>query len=193
MLTPWGYEVDGLPPIMDEEEFNLATGGAHDGDGRLALALEAASMAIRNECGWHVTPSLECRADVTATGRMAVLPSRAITGVSLVTDGGAELGPGDFEASRDGLLRRTCWRNWSRGLDAVHVEYTAGYGDLPDLKTAAMHLAEAALSVPQGVASESAGGVAISYSAQAHGIASAMVGGMGATLAPYRLVSSHVA
>lgn len=191
MFTPWGYEVDNLPPIMTEEEFNTATGNTHAGDARLGIALDAASAALRNECGWHITPSLDCKATLSANGKVASLPAALVTEIKSVTEDGEELRAGQFEARQDGLIRRCQFRNWSRKWGGVVVEYTAGYDDLPDLKAAAMHLAEAALSIPTGVASESAGGVSISYATQAATVTTSMVGGMSSALAPYKVVRAH--
>ena len=191
MYTPWGYETETLPPLLSEAEYNQATGNAHAGDPRLSIALDAASAAIRNECGWHIAPSLDCKVTLSCRGKVAHLPARAVTAINSVTENGEELSAGAYEARQDGLLRRACFREWTRNWGGVVVEYTAGYDDLPDLKAAAMHLVEAALAIPQGVASESAGGVSISYATQAATVTTSMVGGMRSALAPYRLVVAH--
>ena len=193
MHTPWGYQVDELPPIISLDRFNALTANAHRGDMRVEVTIEAASAAIRNECGWHITPSLHCTAALSCAGKVAKLPAGLVTEINSVTENGKELDAGQFEARQDGLLRRACFREWTRKWGGVVVDYQAGYETLHDLEAAAVHLVEAALATPTGVASESAGGVSISYATQAATIAQAMVGGMSSALAPYRLVSAHVA
>ena len=191
MYTPWGYEVEDLPPIISEDELNAATGNAHAGDVRLIAAIDAASAAIRNECGWHVSPPLTCTAHLSPDGKVAKLPANLVTEIKSVTEDGKELAPGEYEARHDGLMRRACFRNWSRRWDGVTVEYVAGHEITPELSSLAINLVEAALTTPTGVASESAGGVSISYRAAATTIAAAAIGGAASVLAPYRLVSAH--
>ena len=60
MRTAWGYDVDDLAPLLSVEAFNTMTGGIYAGNDRVESALVAASQAIRNYCGWHICPSLEC-------------------------------------------------------------------------------------------------------------------------------------
>lgn len=191
MYTPWGYQVETLEPILSEEEFDDLTGSQWSGDERVALALDAASMAIRNECGWHIMPSLDCEVALSCQGKVAKLPANLVTAIEAVIEDGVELTAGQFEARQDGLMRRAQFRNWSHKWGGVVVRYTAGYDDLPDLKSAVVTIVEATLSLPKGVASETAGGVSISYSSQANTIATSMVGGMRSALAPYKLVSAH--
>ena len=191
MYTPWGYQVEELPPIISEDTLNEATGNAWAGDVRLATAIEAASAAIRNECGWHITPSLECVAYLSPNGKVAKLPANLVTEIISVSEDGRDLNPGDFEARHDGLMRRANFRNWSKKWDGIRVTYVAGYETAPELQSIAINLVEAALTTPTGVASESAGGVSISYKTAAMTVTAATLGSMKSTLAPYRLVSAH--
>lgn len=191
MHTPWGYEADEMPPIITEDEFNEATGNAYAGDVRLGIAIGAASAAIRNECGWHIAPEVPCVATLSPRGKVAKLPANLVTEIESVTENGRELGPGEFEARRDGLLRRASFREWTRRWGGLVVRYTAGYETAPELQSIAVSLIEAALNTPMGIASESAGGVSISYRTAAVTVTAASLGGMESTLAPYRLVSAH--
>ena len=127
MFTPWGYEVEELPPIISEDEFNAATGNAYAGDLRLAIAIDAASAAIRNECGWHIAPNIPCVATLNARGRVAQLPANLVTEVTKVTEDGQELDASSYETRRDGLLRSSCYRGWSPKWGGVVVEYRSGY------------------------------------------------------------------
>lgn len=193
MHTPWGYQVESLPPLIDEYSFGQATAGRWDCDPRVEAAIAAASAAVRNECGWHVAPSLECSARLTAEGRLCRIPAGLVTAVSAVREEGAECS--QFEARSDGLLRRTAFRSWTPAWEGVEVEYTAGYDleAVPDLVQAVASVAEAALAVPSGVSSESAGGVSVSYSVQASSVAASMAAQLRGALAPYRVVGSHAA
>ena len=62
MRTPWGYDAEELGPIVSLERFHKITNYAYTNNPRLESALYAASQAIRNYCGWHVCPSVECTA-----------------------------------------------------------------------------------------------------------------------------------
>ena len=195
MQTPWGYQVDSLPPLVGSDEFDAATGYKWDCNEGAASAIAAASAVIRNYCGWHVAPVLECTASLTANGRMVAIPALMVVSIESVSDGGQELSEGQYEARADGLLRRTCFRSWTRRWEGVEVAYEAGFDAdaVPDVAQACINLAEAALAAPAGVASESAGGVSISYSTASASVAAAMTPAIREALAPYRLVSSHAA
>lgn len=195
MHTPWGYTVDALPPMVDVDTFDAATGNRWYGDERTEAALAAASAAIRNVSGWHICPSLDCTATITARGKVAKIPAKLVTAIESVTEDGVELGAGQFEARHDGLLRRCQFRNWTPTWDGIVVSYEAGYevDAVPDLVAAVVQVAEAVLAVPTGVASESAGGVSVSYSTAAASVAASMTTQLVDALAPYRLVSSHAA
>lgn len=195
MHTPWGYQVGELQPILTVAEFDQWTGGRYAGDLRAQAALEAATAAIRNECGWHIAPNLECTAALTARGRLCKLPAKLVTAVASVSEDGAELAAGQYEWRADGLMRRACFRNWTQSWGGVAVNYSAGFEPdaVPDLLGACCRIAEAVMAVPVGVSQETAGGVNVSYMATASSIASSMTDQMRASLAPYRLVSSHAA
>lgn len=197
MFTAWGYEVDAdsIPPLLSTADFDSMTGGRYAGDLHAASALSAASQAIRNFCGWHVSPSLECHARLTANGKLCRIPAGYVSDVATVAEDGSELSEGQYEWRRDGIMRRACFRNWAGGWDAVVVDYTAGYdaGAVPDLAEAVRAIAEGVLAVSAGVTSESADGVSISYSANASSIAAALTEQQRVALMPYRLVSAHAA
>ena len=197
MFTAWGYEVEGsIPPLLTADEFNSMTGGKYAGDLRAVSALNAASQAIRNACGWHIAPSLQCHATLTADGKLVKLAANYVSSIDMLTEDGTALTDGqDFEWRRDGLIRRACFRNFSSRWDGIAVDYTAGYesGATPDLSEAVRSIAEGVLSMPVGVMSESADGVSISYSTNASSIAAALTDRQRAALEPYRLVSAHAA
>ena len=194
MITPWGYDVESLPPILDAATFDRMTGGRHAGDPAAVQAVSAASAAVRNACGWHVAPRLACRAVCTPKGRMVSLPTLALVSVESVKDGGAELRPGEYEARSVGLLRRAGFRVWAPGWGTVEVAYTSGFEPeaCHDLASVVASLAEAALNAAVGTSSETAGGVSISYDTSSQSIAGAMERmGVRRALASYRLASAH--
>ena len=192
MRTAWGYEVEAMTPLLSIEKFDSMTGGAYSGNTRAESALLAASQAVRNYCGWHICPSIRCKAYPVGGSKVTKLPAGYVSEISKITEDGVELSGGQYEWRHDGLLRRTQFRNWSCGWDAIEVEYTAGYSieAAPDLAEAVRAIAEGVIAVSAGVTSESADGVSISYSANAASGAAALTSAQKAALAAYKVVSS---
>lgn len=191
MFTPWSYDIalEDLPPLVSESDFETMTNGAYSNELLVNTALAAASAAVRNVCGWHVAPSAECVAKVTASGNLAKLPAGYVSAVESVrTRDGSELDIPEWR--HDGLMRS---KDFPQTWDGLEVAYTAGYDfeAIPDISYAVVGIAEGVLSLPKGVASESADGVAITYLSQAQSIAASMTDAFKSQLAPYRLVSSH--
>ena len=193
MLTAWGYEVEDLPDLITPEQFSDATDGRYDGDGRIPGAIAAASAAIRSFCGWHVAPALDCSITLDGEAGDIWLPTCALNSVASATVNGAEVEVvGHNRRGRVRLASKTC------GLGNVTVDYNAGFDSniAPDLVSivAKRVVAEVALTT-YGVASESAGGVSISYS----GTALSDSGGtylpddVRQALMPYKLVRAHAA
>ena len=63
LMTTWGYAIEDaeeLTDLLTVEEFNAITANKYAGDARIQEAIKAASMAIRNYCGWHIFPQLAC-------------------------------------------------------------------------------------------------------------------------------------
>ena len=195
MRTAWGYDVDNLDPILSVSEFHQMTGNAYAGDSRVETALAAASQAIRNYCGWHICPSMECTAHPVGGAKILKLPAGYVSAISAVTEDGAELTGSQYEWRHEGLMRRTEWKNWSSAWDGIEVEYTAGYeiSAVPDLAEAIRAIAEGVIAVSPGVMSESADGVSISYSQNASSIAAALTTSQKTALEIYKVVNSHAA
>lgn len=195
MRTVWGYDVDGaIAPIIDDSDFNDLTHGAFADNPRVEAALAAASQAVRNYCGWHITPSLECTAHPVGGGFIAKLPAGYVSEITSISENGAELNSDAYEWRSDGLLKRKGQR-WACNWDGIEAEYTAGYDAdaVPDLVEAVCSIASGVLSVSAGVVSESADGVAVSYSASASSIAAALTSQQKCALESYKVVSSHAA
>lgn len=197
MLTAWGYEIDGssIPPLLTAEAFNEMTGGKYGNIYAVSQALLAASQAVRNECGWHVSPSLSCKAQPMPSKGVLRLPSNCVTAISAVKETDVALDSSAYEWLRMGLVRRVDGKAWSKRWAAIEVDYTAGFAAdaVPDVVEAVRSIAEGVLAVSAGVMSESADGVSISYSANASSIAAALTQQQKAALAPYKVVDSHAA
>lgn len=194
MMTPWGYEMATLTPIVSVASFNTMTGSVYATNPRVETALLAASQAIRNRCGWHISPSATCTAYPNGGSNMLRLPAGYISGITSITEDGAVIQATDYEWRRDGLVRRK-EHMWTPNWNGLTVVYTAGYdaNAAPDLTEAVRAITEGVLSVAAGVSSESADGVTISYASSASSIANALVGSgaYDTMLAPYKVVNAH--
>lgn len=195
MLTPWGYSVENLPAIIDVETFNEMTGNRYADDSRVQSAIESASAAIRAHCGWHVAPVLECEYVCDGEPGDIWLPCVGLASVESVEfDGEGQTVKGFNRLGRV----RTDRPQPCGGLGNVSVSYTAGF-DLaatPDLAQVVADRVVAAVALGSyGVASESAGGVSVSYSgtALADSGSAYVPESARSALAAYRLVRSHAA
>ncbi len=169
--TNWNYtltDATTLDSLVSEFVFNTMTADKYEGDNRIGSMLESASAAIRNYCGWHLYPSLDCeyQGDSEDTARIIQLPARYVTAVSSVMVDGVELGASDYAWKTNGLIRlgqRVC----SSGWNDITVEYTAGLPDelMGAINELVTHRVTHALAQSYGVQSEAAGGVSITYSA----------------------------
>lgn len=194
MMTAWGYDVNSaLPPLLTAEEYARIT-GAEESE-RLEAALNAASQAIRNYCGWHVSPSVNCTANPAGGAIIAKLPAGYVSALTSITENGEALSSSDYEWRKDGLIKRAAPYAWSDKWGGIEVQYTAGYDSaaVPDLIETACAIVAGVLAVAPGVTSESADGVSISYSANAASIAAALTSQQKNALEVYKLRSSHAA
>ena len=202
ILTNWGYtltDVDSMPDIVSEDEFNTATAGKYTGDVRITGELKAAQSAIRNYVGWHLSGSLACEwkgipldknVSIVGTDILIQLPARYVTEVKSVMVGITSAD--NFYVQTNGILRI---------FDAAHllvtrwvsitVDYMAGLADdmANAVKDIAIHRVTHALANSYGVQSESTGGVSITYSANwiNSSRATALADDNKEVLAPYRL------
>ncbi len=193
MRTPWGYSVEFLEPIITVGDFHALTGNAYIDNPRAEAAIAAASQAVRNHCGWHVCPSLECTAYPTGGTVVAKLPAGYVSEVDGITENGAALSDADYQWRRDGLIKRAFPYKWTDKWDGIEVTYKAGYdiGAVPDLAEAVCAIVAGVLAVTAGVTSESADGVSISYSKSASSIAAGLTEQQRTALSAYKVVSSH--
>jgi len=202
LLTNWGYElpeIDVLPGLIDLDAFNEITAAKYGTDKRTVPNIEAASAAVRNYCGWHVFPTLQCRLEttfydkrVTSTwgGVMVQLPATYVTGVDHVSIGGVDYST--YVIEPDGILRvyGVSWQD-VKPWTPVLVEYKAGIsaGMAAGLRELVAHRVTHALASTYGVQSEAAGGVSVTYNATwtNNSRATALADDNKEVLSPYRL------
>ena len=195
LITSWGYTIpnaDTLADLISAEEFNALTASKYAGDTRIASVITAASMAVRDYCGWHVSPPLPCifEADSISTGRVLQLPARCVSSVESVTFNGETLPPESYHLKSNGLLyfnRKLLGCSWGD----IIVKYTAGIpeGLMDAIKELIAHRVTHALAQSYGVQSEAAGGVSVTYNATwtNNARATALPSDNKEVLAPYRL------
>ena len=186
-LTPWGYIMDAeaLPNFISKIEFDNFTNGKFVQDARATKTLPSASEAIRNYCGWHISPSLTCgmfynvrdlRDAFVGPDLLVQLPATYVTSIEKIIINavwnadkngwdGDELTEYDIGMGT-GLLR--IYDVGAHSLDRkskIFIKYIAGYPEAPaSIKELTADRVTHAVANPYGVASESAGGVSVSYS-----------------------------
>lgn len=202
LLTPWGYTItdaDALTPMLSVGDFNALTANKYQGDGRILPCIDAACMAIRDWCNWHVYPAQACTWTerlLTGNGRakrvgpdlLIQLPAMVVTGItSIALD---EVEYDDYDLAANGILRLFDVGYTDRKT-RIEVSYTAGLADgMTDaLMELIAHRVTHAMAQPYGVQSESAGGVSITYSASwaASASATSLPDDSRDVLAPYRV------
>lgn len=185
--TPWSYTVEELPPLITVEDFRTIAPNLSATDAQVTQVLDSVSQAIRDICGWHVGPSLECTYTGEGEGRLLMLPAMGVTAVSSLVVGGVEMEPADFEWTAAGMVRLkgACFPDEWRSVECT---YTAGFST-DSLAQIAAQIASNSIVASPGVREEHAGSVGITYNETGAGI----TGGVSilprdsALLAPYRL------
>lgn len=176
MLTNWGYtltEIDTLPDMLDEDEYNIFSANRFAGDMRILENIKAACSAVRQYCGWHVFPSAACKFDAVIADRrisrvgmdlLIQLPAAFVSEVLSVTIGNAEYTT--FYCSTNGILHVYNVGPQLR-YASVSVTYTAGLPKsmMDGIKELIAHRVTHAESSSNGITSEAAGGVSVTYNA----------------------------
>lgn len=185
--TPWGYSVGTLPPLLTVAQFRALCPDFSATDAQIQATLEAASAAIRDYCGWHVSPSLECSYVGNGDGRLLMLPAMGVSSVDSLTVSGYVVPTNAYEWTGAGMVRLRSGM-FPKEWRSVECEYTAGF-DSAAVVQVAVQVASNALAAAPGVSSERAGNVSITYNQTGSGI----TGGVSLlsrdmeSLAPYRL------
>ena len=189
MKTPWDYEITNinLPPIIDAIEFDAITGGVMSSTTeQVTKKLEGVSSAIRDYCGWHVSPIRTCVYIGNGEGRLLVLPAMLVTAIDYVKIDGVSV---EFEWQSNGLVRLKQGR-FPDSWRTVECRYSAGVDSSSVLGEIVAQIAGNALAAAPGIVEEHAGSVGATYNKTGDGI----TGGVSllardkALLAPYKLV-----
>ena len=193
-ISPWGYIIDAenLPDLISTTDFSKYTNGKYGTtDTRIAVNISSASDAVRNFCGWHISPSLECgmlynvhdlRDAFVGPDLLIQLPATFVTNVSKVVlgavwDADADDWRGELvdDDRIDFGMGEGVIRIYDVGaLDRkskIFVRYTAGFNDtaIAAVKEVTASAVVRALNNTNGVISEAAGGVSVSYSSAISG------------------------
>lgn len=189
-LGPWGYVYDAekLPDFITTTDFlNFTNGKFGTTDTRIVSNIASASEAIRNYCGWHIWPSLYCgmlydvqslRDAFVGPDLLIQLPATYVSEIVKVVLGAkwnSETDDWDGETIDDpdrfgfsvgrGLLKVYDVGQLDR-RSKIFVGYVAGLPSTPEaIKELTTSRVVNSIANPYGVASETAGGVSVSYSA----------------------------
>lgn len=203
VMTTWGYtltDADVVPGMLTLTEFNTMTAEKYLADSRVEHDIRAAASAIRNFCGWHVYPSQACELNTTffdkrvsVVDRMLLiqLPATFVSSIESIQIGD-EVIDETYVLMPNGILRiyGFCWSHLKMWTPVV-VRYTAGLPDVAadGLKELVAHRVVHALASPEGIQSETTGGVSITYNASwiNNSRATALADDNKEVLSPYRL------
>lgn len=185
MNTTWGYNLTtatSLTEFLTIAEFNAFTANKFTGDVRIEPNIKSATNAIRNYCGWHIYPNLECemvyrvldlRDCFVGSDLLIQLPSTYVSSINSILIN-AKLEDGewtgdavtDYDIDPSGLLRIYSVGYVDRRA-RIRVVFNSGLdaSQMDVLKELTAHRVTHAVSSSYGVMSESAGGVSVSYNA----------------------------
>jgi hypothetical protein len=175
MITNWGYNItgEGLEDLLTVEQFNQITANKYSGDVRISPNIKSASQAVRNYCGWHVYPNIECtfiasfydkRVARVGGGMQIQLPSTFVTSITSLTIGGVAYT--NYILETNGILRVLNITDITP-YSTIEVIYQAGIDDnlVSAVQDIIAYRVTHALASSNGVTSESAGGMSITYNA----------------------------
>lgn len=182
-------------PIAFATPADLSTyskGQISDSDTRVQDALDGASAAIRQYCGWHIWPPRDETLTVDGPGgRVLSLPTMNVTEVTSIIENGTTLTDGtDYRWSADGSVKRTHCR-WTDDYRAIVVRFFHGYDYAADVKQVLLSVVTRALSSPSGATSEAVGPFSVKWATVAPGVSGglALLGHEISILDAYRIVS----
>lgn len=183
--TIWGYKLtnaESLSDFLTVTEFNIFTGQKFVGDVRIEPNIKSATNSIRNYCGWHIYPNLECEMNYRVldlrdcfigSDLLIQLPATFVTEISSILlnpvyedDEWTGEALTDYDIDKSGLLRIYDVGYIDRKA-RIRVAYKAGLDNsqMDVLKELTAHRVTHAVSSSYGVMSEAAGGVSVTYNA----------------------------
>ena len=182
IMTSWGYtllDVDDMPEILTQDEFNVMTANKYALDSRVPSAIKSVTAAVRNYCGWHIAGSQRCELVLNAldlqitrnySDLLIQLPFKYISDVEKViinatkNDDGTWVGDEyEYSVAYDGRLTVYDAQIDSRKSTIVIIA-TVGISLTDDIKSIICNKVSHILSATYGVQSETAGRLSISYS-----------------------------
>lgn len=199
--TKWGYtltDLDSLPDMLSDEEFDEYTANRYAGDVRIAPNIKSACAAVRNYCGWHIFPSASCSMTVLMNDKRVTrnnsdlliqLPAAFVTEILSVTvDGKTYMAT----CETNGILRvYDVEFSTLKRYSPIEVIYKAGVDEdtIDELKELIASRVTHATASSNGITSEAAGGVSVTYNASWVNSASAttLPDSTREVLAPYRV------
>ena len=202
LLTKWGYtltDLEALPDMLSENDFAVFSANKYVGDTRIPAEIRAACAAIRDYVGWHLYPSTPCRLEeyvlyedgrIKRFGRdlFIQLPAVLVRSITSVVIGDEETT--DYVLDTNGILHVFDVGTFSRRTK-ITVTYIAGLtADMMDgIQELVAHRVTHALASSNGITSEAAGGVSVTYNANwiNSARATALPDDNKEVLAPYRV------
>lgn len=178
IITHYGYDIivdDGvtqIPDLITPADIAVASGGRIAAtDERLPSVCSAVSAAIRDYCGWHVAPTLQCGLTTQVDTRVIMLPAKLVTSIESITVDDESLPANDFEWKRSGAIRLSLHPRKRGRWGAYEIAYHAGLdASASPLAQVAAQIALNNLVSTPGVRSESVGQVSMSYNLLSDGV-----------------------
>lgn len=197
LLTQWGYEAEvgdetAVPAIVTPADIETASKGQiKANDPRVEAMCLAVSSAIRDYCGWHISPVLTCRYTTELSDRIIYLPAVGVRGINSISVDGKNIPVDSIEYKSSGLVRLANLSS-ADGIKwgSTVIEYEAGFDNTAALVSQiAAQIALNSLTASAGIRSESAGQVSLTYNTTGDGITGgvSLLGRDMLLLKPYRL------
>lgn len=159
------------PIVTAQQLATYSKGSISASDPRVVGSLAGATKAIRNYCGWHVTPVLEMTLILDGPGgRLLSLPTKNLISIrSLQEDDRDLVDTLDYRWSADGSVKRK-HALWSDEFRILAATFEHGHAAAEDLERVILAVVARELSSPTGATREQAGAVSISWALSAPGV-----------------------
>ena len=164
--TPWFYSVSELPPLITVDEFNRITGGVMSAtSSQLEAKIAGVSAAIRDWCGWHVSPVLDCSITTESEGNLLVLPVMFLREIDRFE---VQRSACEVQFKSNGLVR-LAHGFFPDAWASIECDFKAGV-ESAVLAEIVAQIASNALVAAPGIAEEHAGSVGATYNKTGDGI-----------------------